>query len=107
MNARNDDGHYDVYWPRAARRGAPHALAPRLNSLDGKLVLQLWDFIFHGDKVFELLEEKLRERYPTVRFVSWRETGNILGMNEREVLDSLPRRVRELGVHAVITGMAC
>jgi len=107
MAAIDDDGHYEVYWPRAARRGAPRALAPRLDTLDGKVVLQLWDFLFHGDKVFALLEESLRERYPKVRFVSWREIGNILGMDEREMLEALPQRARDLRVDAVMTGMAC
>jgi len=107
MTTPQQDGHYEVYWPRATRKGKARALAPKLDTLDGKLVLQLWDFVFHGDKVFALLEESLKARYPSVRFISWRETGNILGMDEREVLDSLPRRCRELGVDAVITGMAC
>lgn len=107
MPQQDDDGRYEVYWPRARLQGAQKPLARRLPTLDGKTILELWDFIFHGDKVFALLEEGLRARFPRVRFVSWREIGNILGRNEREVLAALPARLRELKIDAVITGMAC
>jgi len=107
MSRSNDDGFYEVYWPRARSIGERRALAPKLATLDGKRVLQLWDFVFHGDKVFTLLEEFIKARFPSVEFVSWREIGNILGTDEREVVESLPRRLRELKIDAVITGMAC
>jgi hypothetical protein len=42
-----------------------------------------------------------------VRFVSWREFGNTHGSEEREVVAALPKRLRELGVDAVISGMGC
>jgi hypothetical protein len=70
-------------------------------------VAQLWDYLFRGDKVFELLEEGLKARFPGVRFVSWREFGSTHGGEERAALAELPQRFRELGVDAVISGMAC
>jgi hypothetical protein len=102
----NEDGRYAVYWPRASRQVKRKSLAPRLSTLDGKTVAQLWDFLFRGDEVFALLEEGLRQRFPNVRFVSWREFGNTHGTNEREVVQALPARLRERGVDAVISGMA-
>jgi hypothetical protein len=57
--------------------------------------------------VFALLEEGLRERYPDVRFVSFKEFGSTHGSDEREVLASLPRKLKALGVDAVISGMGC
>jgi len=100
------DGHYAVYWPRAARQVQRKPLAPRPSSLEGRTVAQLWDFLFRGDEVFALLEEGLKARYPGVRFVSWREFGNIHGSDERAVVQGLPARLRELGADAVITGIA-
>ena len=82
-------------------------LAPRLDSLEGKTVAQLWDQLFKGDVVFELLEDGLRERFPGIRFVSWRDFGSTHGGEEKEVLAHLPERLKELGVDAVISGMAC
>ena len=90
--------------PEPTRLSLIQVLAPP--QLDGRTVAQLWDFLFRGDEVFALLEEGLRERFPNVRFVSWREFGNTHGTNEREVVQALPARLRERGVDAVISGMA-
>jgi hypothetical protein len=102
-----NDGYYEVLWPRGPRQMQQRALAPRLPSLEGKVVAQLWDELFKGDLVFDLLEEELKRRFPGVRFVSWREFGSTHGGNEKEALAALPRRFKELGVDAVISGMAC
>ena len=105
--AASNDGYYEAYWPRAPRQQLTRELAPRLESLEGKTVAQLWDELFKGDVVFDLLEEGLKQRYPGIRFVSWREFGSTHGGNEREVLAKLPERLKALGVDAVVSGMAC
>jgi hypothetical protein len=102
-----NDGHYEVYWPRGPRQMKTKTLARRLDTLNGKTIAQLWDFIFSGDRVFLALEEGIRARYPDVRFVSWREFGNTHGADERKILASLPQRFKELGVDAAISGMGC
>ena len=98
---------YDVVWPVAERRLRTRPLAKRLDTLSGKTVAQLWDYLFAGDEVFASLEESLRERYPEVKFVSWREFGTTHGVNEKELLATLPQRFEELGVDAAISCMAC
>ncbi len=107
MSTVDNDGHYEVYWPRSPRQTGVKPLAPRLETLEGKTVAQLWDFLFRGDEVFELLEEDLKAKYPGVRFISWRDFGNTHGREERKVLADLPRRLKELGANAVISGMGC
>ena len=107
MSNKSNDGYYEAYWPRSARQQRTRALAPRLATLEGKTVAQIWDFLFKGDEVFALLEEGLKKRYPGIRFVSWREFGSTHGGEEKEALAALPRRFKELGVDAVISGMAC
>lgn len=107
MSITNNDGYYEVFWPRAPRQMRTKPLAPRLASIQGKTVAQIWDYLFKGDEVFELLEEGLRARFPGVRFVSWREFGSTHGGEERAALAALPQRFKELGVDAVISGMAC
>ena len=104
---KNDDGLYDVVWPCGDRRQALRPLAPRLDTLNGKTVAQLWDFLFQGDEVFDQLEEDLRAAYPNVKFVSWREFGSTHAVDEKEMLANLPRRFRELGVDAALSSMAC
>ena len=107
MSKPNQDGYYEVFWPRGPRQMKNKQLAPRLATLEGKTVAQLWDFLFQGDKVFAALEEGLKARYPGVRFVSWREFGNTHCKDERQVLADLPRKLRELGADAAISGLGC
>ena len=103
----NNDGYFEAYWPRAERRQKQRPLAPRLRTLEGKTVAQLWDFLFKGDQVFELIEEGLKARYPGIKFVGWKEFGNTHHNDEKQVLQTLPQKLRDLGVEAVISGMAC
>ena len=74
---------YEVVWPCGERRLKQRPLAKRLDTLNGKTVAQLWDYLFAGDEVFTALEEKLRAT------VSRREMGQLA----RVRLD--PRRQRE------------
>jgi hypothetical protein len=101
------NGLYEVIWPRGERKQAMRPLATRLDTLNGKTVAQLWDYLFAGDAVFATLEETLRVQYPGVKFVSWREFGSTHAVNEKELLASLPKRFKELGVDAAISSMAC
>jgi hypothetical protein len=107
MTSANNDGYYEAYWPRSPRQERTRSIAPRLDTLEGKTIAQLWDQLFKGDVVFALLEESLKKRFPGVKFVSWREFGSTHGGEEREVLAALPARLKALGVDAVISGMAC
>jgi len=101
------NGIYEVVWPSGERKQKMRPLAKRLDTLQGKTIAQLWDYLFAGDEVFAALEEKLREQYPDVKFVGWREFGSTHAVNEKELLASLPQRFKELGVDAAISSMAC
>ena len=107
MATQQNDRYYEAYWPRSPRQQRARPIAPRLDTLEGKTIAQLWDQLFKGDVVFDLLEEGLKQRYPGIKFVSWREFGSTHGGEEKEVLAALPQRLRELGIDAVISGMAC
>ena len=107
MAKQSADGLYEVVWPSGERKQKMRPLAKRLDTLNGKTVAQLWDYLFAGDEVFSAIEDKIRESYPDVKFVSWREFGTTHGVNEKELLASLPKRFKELGVDAAISSMAC
>ena len=96
---------FAAYWPRSPRRTQLKPLAPRLDTLRGKTVVQLWDYVYRGDEVFALLEEGLKQRYPDINWVSWKEFGATHGNEERDVLASIPTRFKELGADAAISGM--
>jgi hypothetical protein len=107
MAKQSGDGRYEVVWPSGERKAKMRPLAKRLDSLSGKTVAQLWDYLFMGDEVFTALEEKLRDSYPDLKWVSWREFGSTHAVNEKEMLAALPQRFKELGVDAAISCMAC
>jgi hypothetical protein len=106
MNTPQDEGYFEAYWPRGARPVNAKSLAPRQQSLDGKCIAFLWDYLFRGDKIFDLIEEELRHRFAGIRFIGWREIGNIHGNDERKMVAALPGRLQALGVDAVVTAVA-
>ncbi len=101
-----NDGYFEAYWPRAPRRMASKPLAKRLDTLAGKHVALLWDFLFRGDEIFETVQAELSKQFPGVRFMNWRDVGNIHGSDERKVMAALPGRLKEARVDAVITAVA-
>lgn len=98
---------FQVVWPRArwARTGA--CLAKRLDTLEGKVVAELWDLVFKGDKMYAIWERELKARYPGIKFVDWKEFGEIHGAHERRLLAELPEKLKSMGVDAVICGVGC
>lgn len=107
MARKHAQGKYQVVWPRGKSvidRAAP---APRLENLNGKTVAELWDYVFRGEEIFPLIESELSARFAGVKFIGPERFGNTHSTQEREVLEALPDRLRELGVDAVISGMGC
>ena len=96
-----------VLWPRGRRTVTAKPVAPRLETLAGKTIGQLWDDLFRGDEIFPMLEDALAQRFPDVKFVDYRTFGSTHGAREHEVIQTLPARMRELRVDAIISGMAC
>jgi hypothetical protein len=102
-----NDGYYEALWPRSPRQSKVKPLAKRLDTLNGKTIAQVWDYVFRGDEVFEFLEEGIKARYPDVKFVNWKTFGSTHGVDERAIVAALPEKFREHGVDAVISGMGC
>jgi hypothetical protein len=103
----SEEQKIDVVWPRARWAQTGAKLAKRLDTLEGKTVATMWDWVFKGDVMFDVWEEELAKRYPDIKFVSWREFGEIHGANEHTALAELPDKLRSFGVDAVICGVGC
>jgi len=103
----SESNAYEVVWPRGRMTEVGGKLAKRLDTLDGKVVAELWDWIFKGDELFDVFEKELAQRYPGIKFVSWKEFGEIHGANEHEVLAALPEKLKQFNVDAVICGVGC
>lgn len=106
-DAPSDDGHYAVVWPRSAKTVELTDLAPRLDTLNGKKIAFLWDYLFRGDEIFPVVEKALSARFEGITFVDYETFGTTHGAGEQEVLAGLGAQLRELEVDAVISGMGC
>ncbi len=98
---------YDVVWPRSPRGVQQRRRAPRLDTLAGKRVAFLWDYLFRGDELFPILAQQLEARFVGVEIVEYIEFGNLHGADEKERVGRLPDDLRSRGVDAVVSGMGC
>jgi hypothetical protein len=103
--SEHTEPRYDVVWPLSPKHDSSETLPDRLPSLEGKVVAELWDYLYDGDRAYPLLREELTRRFPTARFVEYPVFGNIHGPDELEVVERLPALLREHGVDAVICGV--
>ena len=94
-----------VLWPGGESAVAPIEPAPRPSSLDARRVGFLWNHMFRGEEIFPLLAGRLGAEFEGVEFVGFDAFGSTFGGDEHAVIDSLPARLRDLGVDAVISGV--
>ena len=100
-----NEPQYEVVWPLGRFVKDQGSLAPRMETMEGKRVGFIWDYMFQGDDAFDILEHELKQRYPAMEFVGHGMFGNIHGPDERAVVDALPDLIAMEGVHAVIVGV--
>ena len=84
-------------------------MAPRLDTLAGKTIGELWNGGFRGDESFPIIEQLLRDRYPTVQFVPYSEfslytIASLHPEKKDKTLETLRTELKEKGCDAVITG---
>ena len=104
---RNEPTAYSVVWKRGEKTQDIAPLATRLDSLEGRTVGFVWDYLFRGDEIFPVLEEGLKQRYPKIKFVSYDEFGSTHGGDEHAVIAGLSDKIKMTGTEAVISGMGC
>ena len=98
---------YEVVWPGGRRTTGIIRPAQRLDTLEGKTVCALWDWVFHGDKIFPMIEKELAKRYPESKFVSYEVFGSTHGGEETKALAALPDKLKQNKCDAVISGVGC
>ena len=87
----------------------PH-LAPRLKSLEGKTICEIWNKDFRGDETFPFIREMLRERYPGLKVIPFHRAPYHRGSGMGPASEGKDSRSREgtalvaKGCDAVITG---
>ncbi len=98
---------HEVAWPRGPSAVKVIPLAKRLDTLAGKTVCEVWDWVFRGDELFPLLEKELTNRYPGIKFVSYNLFGNPFTAREAQVYVELPEQAKKHGCDAFIVGVGC
>ena len=94
-------------WPRGAKAAGARPLAKRLDSLEGKTVAFLWDYMFRGDEIFPLIERELNAAYPDMNFIGYDTFGTTHGSGERDVINALPEKIKMLEIDGIVSGMGC
>jgi hypothetical protein len=99
---------HEVVWPSAP---LPHAesfdgeFAARGGELSGRRIGFIWDYVFHGDIMFEEIERELASRFERLAFLGYETYGNTHGHDEESVLERLPELLRTTEVDSVILGV--
>ncbi len=82
--------------------------APRLDSLEGKLIGEVWNGDFAGDVTFPAIRKLLRERFQGIEFVPYSEFpySTIRGTpaHQREIDERTSAIAVEKGCDAIIAG---
>jgi hypothetical protein len=100
-------GDYQVVWPLGHRVLGEVEPRERPTELAGRTVAYLWDALFRGPEMFDVITEVAKERYGDVSFVDWQEFGNFhaSAAEERRVLAALPERLRAHRVDLVVAAV--
>ena len=83
-------------------------LAPRLDSLAGKTIGEVYNHHFKGDQMFALYRELLTERFPGVRIIPFSEMpASFVGgdpASHRRIAQEVAAAAKEKGCDALIIG---
>ena len=100
-----------VVSPLGESIGEIGSLAPRIETLDGKTVCEIWNGAFDGKVTFPIIEEMLRKCYRGVNIVPWTEfplttiaSGTMGGAKQSEILEDVKLKLLRNKCDAVITG---
>ncbi len=98
---------YEVVWPRGKKTVETIRLAKRFDTLEGKTICALWNWVFRGDQIFPIIERELAKRYHGIKFVSYEAFGSTHGAEEAKVIAALPDKLKQNKCDAVISGVGC
>ena len=83
-------------------------IAPRLPTLEGKTVGEVYNHHFKGDQMFALYRQLLQQRYPGVRIVPYNEMpASYVGgdsASQRRIAQEVAAQAKQKGIDALIAG---
>jgi len=99
------EASFSVVSPVGKPRVARAVVSPSVRALDGKVIGQLWNYMFRGDEILAMARSGLQAKHPAARFVDHSVFGRIHGPDEDAVITALPRVLKEQYCDAVICGV--
>ncbi len=105
MSVESGEPVYEVVWPLGKSAYQTRAPNARIDDLSGKVVGELWDYLFRGEEIFPILREQLAQRFPDIKFVPYDVFGNVHGPQQRALVADVPKLLKENGCNAVISAI--
>ena len=96
---------YNVVWPLGRSAIEMVTANARVSNLDERRIALIWDHLFRGDELLEILKENILRDYPKARFVDHAAFGNIHGPHEAAVIGALPGLLRQHKIDAAIVAV--
>jgi hypothetical protein len=97
-----------VISPLGLSGGQNTAIAPRLETLRGKTVGEVYNHHFKGDQMFRIYRQLLQQRYPGVRVIPYTELpASFVGgdaVYHRRVAKEIAALAKAKGCDALISG---
>jgi len=82
--------------------------APRLDTLEGKTIAEIWNGVFKGDVTFPVMRALLKKKFPSLKVIPYTEFPHAPGSDnparQRELARDIAALVKEKGCDAVISG---
>ena len=97
---------YEVVHPLGRQIRRTRVRTARRETLEGATIGELSNHKFEAEFAFEVIEQEIRKRFPTVRFVSHERFGDTYGAHETEVIRGLPGKLADYECDFVISGNA-
>lgn len=105
-----EEEKYEVVSPIGERNVGMITMAPRLDTLEGKTVCELWNESFKSNVTFTVIRELLKKKYPGIKVIPYTEMPRHHMMENPGVAnaesEALIAALKEKGCDAVISGNA-
>jgi len=105
-----DEERYEVVSPVAERSIDMITMAPRLDTLEGKTVCELWNEAFKSNVTFSAIRELLKKKYPGIKIIPYTEMPKHHSMEDQgktnEGSEELIAALKEKRPDALISGNA-
>jgi len=106
----SDEEKYEVVSPIAERNIEMITMAPRLDTLEGKTVCELWNESFKANVTFSAIRELLKKKYPGIKVIPYDKMPKHHMMEDPGATNAasqdLIAALKEKGCDAIISGNA-